>query len=188
MLDADLAVLYGVTTGRLNEQVKRNKDRFPPDFMFQLTPVELAALKSQIAISKPGRGGRRKLPSAFTEHGPVMLASVLNSPVAVQASIQVVRAFLQLRGILAAHSELARKLHELERKYDAQFRVVFDAIRELMEPPARPEPKRIGFRAQSTRDDRAPSRSGRAEGPRPRLLSPNRARLASRRRCTQPGE
>ena len=125
MLDADLAILYGVTTKRLNEAVKRNLRRFPEDFMFQLTPEEFAVLrsqnvtsnagsgsailKSQFATSSPGWGGRRKLPRAFTEHGAVMLASVLNSPVAVGASIQVVRAFVQLRGMLTAHAELARK-------------------------------------------------------------------------------
>lgn len=96
MLDADLAVLYGVSTGRLNEQVKRNRRRFPPDFLFQLTRAEAAGLKSQIAISKPGRGGRRKLPNAFTEHGAVMLASVLSSPVAVEASIQAPADFVDL--------------------------------------------------------------------------------------------
>ncbi len=106
-------------------------------------------------------GGRRKLPNAFTEHGAVMLASVLNSPVAVEVSIQVVRAFVQLRGMLATHAELARKLDDLERKYDAQFRVVFDAICELMEPPAPPEPKRIGFRAGASPDDRVRPHSGR---------------------------
>lgn len=150
MLDADLARLYGVTTARLNEQVKRNRDRFPADFMFQLTPAEFAGLKSQIAISNRGRGGRRKRPYAFTEHGAVMLASVLNTPIAVEASIMVVRAFVQLRSMLAAHEELARKLDALERKYDTQFRVVFDAIRELMPPSGTPKPKRIGFHARSS--------------------------------------
>jgi len=144
MLDADLAVLYGVTTKRLNEQVKRNRDRFPADFMFRLTARETAGLRSQIATTKSGRGGRRSPPVAFTEHGAVMLASVLNSPTAVYASIQVVRAFVRLRGILATHRDLARKLEDLERKYDAQFRVVFDAIRELMQPLDPPR-KRIGF-------------------------------------------
>lgn len=160
MLDADLARLYGVTTKRLNEQVKRNRRRFPADFMFQLSPEEVANLKSQIATSSPRWGGRRKLPNAFTEHGAVMLASVLNSPIAVEASVQVVRAFVQLRSMLAAHAELARKLGELERKYDAQFRVVFDAIRELMQPPT-PERKRIGFRTGAPPSDWARSRSRR---------------------------
>ncbi len=145
MLDADLAALYGVTTGRLNEQVRRNLTRFPADFTFQLTRDEVTSLISQFAISKPGRGGRHKLPQAFTEHGAVMLASVLNSPAAVAASIQVVRAFIQLRGLLASHQELVRRLDELEAKYDSQFRAVFQAIRELMQPTAPPR-KQIGFR------------------------------------------
>jgi hypothetical protein len=149
MLDMDLAVLYGVTTKRLNEQVKRNRSRFPIDFMFQLTRQEATNLKSQFATSSLAWGGRRKLPHAFTEHSAVMLASVLNSPLAVKASIQVVRAFVQLRGILAAHAELVRKLHALERKYDARFGAVFNAIRELMEPSAPEERKRIGFRASA---------------------------------------
>ncbi len=144
MLDSDLAALYAVTTGRLNEQVRRNLGRFPADFMFTLTRRELTNMISQNAISSGGHGGRRRTPRAFTEHGAVMLASVLNSPVAVAASIQVVRAFIQLRGLLASHQELVRRLDELEGKYDSQFRVVFQAIRELMQPPA-PPPKRIGF-------------------------------------------
>lgn len=145
MLDDDLAKLFGVTTKRLNEQVKRNLDRFPADFMFQLTPEEWEALKSQIATSKKGRGGRRTRPYAFTEHGVLMLANVLNSPTAVQASIQVVRAFVRLRELLASHAELARKLQTLEKKYDAQFKAVFDAIRQLMIPPEPPKRGRIGF-------------------------------------------
>jgi len=147
LLDSDLAKLYGVTTTRLNEQVKRNLDRFPADFMFRLTQEEWDALISQNATSKGGRGGRRKLPYAFTEHGAVMAANVLNSPVAVRASIAVVRAFIRLRQILSSHEDLARKLDALEKKFekhDTQFRVVFDAIRRLMEPaPARR--RSIGF-------------------------------------------
>jgi hypothetical protein len=143
MLDADLAAVYGVTTKRLNEQVKRNRDRFPPDFMFQLTRLEKAELVANCDHLK-----RLKfspvLPYAFTEHGAIMLASVLNSPLAVQASIQVVRAFVRLRQILSTHKELARKLEELEKKYDAQFRVVFDAIKQLMVEEEKPKP-RIGF-------------------------------------------
>lgn len=144
MLDADLAALYRVTTKRLNEQVGRNSDRFPEDFMFQLTKEEYAILRSQFATSSQW-GGRRTLPYAFTEHGAVMLASVLSSPVAVQASIQVVRAFIRLREILATHKDLARKLEELEKKYDRQFVAVFDAIRQLMTPP-KTKQKPIGFR------------------------------------------
>lgn len=112
--------------------------------MFQLTHEETATLRSQSATSNSGRGGRRYRPYAFTEHGAVMLASVLNSPVAVQASIQVVRAFIRLREILATHRELARKLADLEQKYDKQFKVVFDAVRELMAPPKK-QRKQIGF-------------------------------------------
>jgi hypothetical protein len=146
MLDSDLAELYQVTTKRLNEQVKRNQDRFPDDFMFQLTKEEFESLRSQIATLKNKRGQHRKyLPYAFTEHGAVMLASVLSSPTAVKASIAVVRAFIRLREILATHKDLAKKLEELEKKYDKQFRVVFDAIRELMDPP-RPRRKPIGFK------------------------------------------
>jgi len=146
MLDSDLAVIYGVTTSRLNEQVKRNIARFPDDFMFQLTQEESVRLISQIATSNTGRGGRRKLPYAFTEHGAVMLASVLNSPVAIDASVQVVRAFVKLRQLLASHAELARKLNTLEKKYDAQFMEVFKAIRELMQPTEHPGKRKIGFR------------------------------------------
>jgi hypothetical protein len=146
MLDADLARLYATATKRLNEQVKRNRDRFPSDFMFQLTKEEWHCLRSQIATSKPGRGGRRVPPYAFTEHGAVMAANVLNSPRAVQTSIQVVRAFIRLRELLASHKELARRLDALEQRYDGQFKVVFDAIRKLMSPPA-PSVPRIGFHA-----------------------------------------
>lgn len=145
MLDYDLASIYGVTTARLNEQVKRNRRRFPPDFMFRLTRREVTNLISQFATSSLGHGGRHKPPSVFTEHGAVMLASVLNSPIAVAASIQVVRAFVQLRGVLASHKELARRLDELESRYDSQFKAVFQAIRELMEPLPAPR-KQIGFR------------------------------------------
>ena len=148
MLDGDLAALYGVTTKRLNEQVKRNLDRFPEDFMLRLTADEASRLRSQFATSKnPGRGGRRYAPLAFTEHGAVMLASVLSSQVAVATSVQVVRAFVRLRQILESNADLARKLEDLEKRYDGQFRVVFQAIRELMAPPESP-PKRIGFKAE----------------------------------------
>ena len=143
MLDSDLAELYGVETKRLNEQVRRNLSRFPPDFMFQLTSQEWDSLRSQFATLKRGEH-RKYLPYAFTEHGALMLANVLNSERAAQTSVQVVRAFVRLRQMLASNAELARKLAALENKYDAQFKVVFDAIRQLMSPP---EPKRreIGF-------------------------------------------
>ena len=144
MLDSDLAELYGVETRILNQAVKRNIGRFPADFMFQLSPKEVEALRSQIVISNEGRGGRRYLPYAFTEHGALMLANVLNSERAAQTSVQVVRAFVRLRQMLASNAELARKLEAMEKKYDRRFKIVFDAIRQLMSPP---EPKRreIGF-------------------------------------------
>jgi hypothetical protein len=144
MMDSDLAILYGTSTKRLNEQVKRNLGRFPTDFMFRLTEGEYENLKSQFATSSFGHGGRRKLPLVFTEHGAIMLASVLSSSVAVSASIQVVRAFINLRQLLSSTIELAGKLDNLEKKYDRQFKVVFDAIRQLMIPPDPPR-RRIGI-------------------------------------------
>ncbi len=144
MLDTDLAVLYGVTTKRLNEQVKRNRNRFPKDFMFQLTKSEKAEVVANCDHLKRLKFSPN-LPYAFTEHGAIMLATVLNSSIAVRASIEVVRAFVRLRQILASDVELARKLVALEKKYDAQFKVVFDAIRQLMIPPEKPK-SRIGFR------------------------------------------
>ena len=146
LLDSDLASLYGVTTKRLNEQVKRNTGRFPVDFMFQLNAEEHDALRSQIATLKTGRGQHRKYrPYVFTEHGAIMAANVLNSPRAIEMSVYVVRAFVRLREVLATHKDLARKLEELEKKYDAQFKIVFDAIRELMTPPPGAPKKQIGF-------------------------------------------
>jgi hypothetical protein len=143
ILDSDLAALYGVETRALLQAVKRNRERFPSDFMIQLTLKESDSLRSQIVISK-GRGGRRYLPYAFSEHGAIMAASVLNSKTAVETSVQVVRAFVRLRQMLASNKELAHKLIELERRYDTQFKVVFDAIRELMTTPE-PKRKQIGF-------------------------------------------
>ena len=145
ILDADLAYLYGVTTARLNQQIRRNIGRFPDDFAFLLTPDEFGDLKLHFATSSAGWGGRRKPPYAFTEHGALMAANVLKTPVAVHTSIQVVRAFVRLREMLSSHKELARRLDELEKKYDSQFRVVFDAIRELMAPPSPRSRRRIGF-------------------------------------------
>ena len=145
MLDSDLAHLYGVTAGRLNEAVKRNEDRFPSDFMFQLTKPEFEHLKSQIAISSSKWGGRRHAPYAFTEQGVAMLSRVLHSKRAVQVNIAIMRAFVQLREMITSNKGLARRLNELEKKYDGQFRVVFEAIRQLMEPPT-PKPRRIGFK------------------------------------------
>ena len=158
LLDADLAKLYGVSTARLNEQVKRNARRFPSDFAFRLTNHEFRALISQIATSNSGRGGIRKNPFAFTEHGALMAASVLNSHRAIQTSVYVVRAFVRLREALAAHKDLARKLDELERKTEAlalkqdvlaadthaQFKEVLEALRRLMSSPA-PNRRPIGF-------------------------------------------
>lgn len=145
MVDSHLAELYGVTTGRLNEQVKRNKDRFPKDFMFQLTKKEAENLKSHFAISS--WGGRRNPPYAFTEQGVAMLSSVLKSNRAVQVNIGIMRAFVKLREMLASHKDLARKLAALERKYekhDEHIKVVFDAIRQLMNPKEKPK-RRIGY-------------------------------------------
>jgi predicted restriction endonuclease len=144
MLDADLAGLYGVTTKRLNEQVRRNRSRFPDDFMFQLTAEEVLSLRSQIATSKQGRGGRRYAPLVFTEQGIAMLSTVLNSERAIQVNIEIMRAFVRLQEMIATHRDLARKLETLEKKYDAQFKVVFDAIRELMTPPESKK-RKIGF-------------------------------------------
>jgi hypothetical protein len=148
MLDSDLARLYGVTIGRLNEQVRRNRKRFPADFMFQVTREEDGLLRSQIATLKLGRGRHRKyLPYAFTEQGVAMLSSILRSDRAVKVNIEIMRTFVRLRQMAITHRDLARRLDELESKYDAQFKVVFDAIRKLMEPPPqRPRP-RIGFGA-----------------------------------------
>jgi phage regulator Rha-like protein len=147
MLDADLAQLYGVSTKRFNEQVKRNRDRFPEDFMFRLSSEEaksILALRSQFATLKRGQH-LKYAPYAFTEHGAVMVANVLNSSVAVHASIQVVRAFVRLREIMATHKDLAQKLEQMEKKYDRQFKVVFDAIRELMAPQNPSSTRPIGF-------------------------------------------
>jgi hypothetical protein len=155
LLDAELAALYGVTTKRLNEQVKRNRERFPEDFMFQLAPTEEAALRSHFATSKTpsGRGGRRYLPYAFTEHGAIMAATVLNSSRAVEMSIYVVRAFVQLRELLGSSRELAQRFAQLEARldkkltdHDAAIAAILSAIRELMNPPA-PERRSIGFTA-----------------------------------------
>ena len=148
MLGADLARVYGVTTKRLNEQVKRNRRRFPGDFMFQLTPEEKVEVVAKCDHLRQLRFAPA-LPYAFTEHGAVMLASVLSSSIAIQASVQVVRAFVRLREVLAGHRELARKLEALEQRYDAQFRQVFEAFRQLMQPPELPPGRRIGFHVRA---------------------------------------
>jgi len=148
MLSPVLADLYGVETRVLVQAVKRNLDRFPDDFMFQLTAEELDDLKSQNVIpSASGWGGSRSRPYAFTEQGVAMLSSVLRSPRAVAVNVEIMRAFVRLREMLQSNTELARKLAALERKYDAQFRVVFDAIRELMAEPATSQ-RRSGFRLE----------------------------------------
>ncbi len=147
MLSTHLAELYEVEPRALVQAVKRNIARFPEDFMFQLTIAEFANLKSQIVISNWG-GVRRANPYAFTEQGVAMLSSVLRSKRAVQVNIEIVRAFVRLREMVASHRDLARRLDELEKKYDAQLKVVFDTIRKLMEPPEKPK-KQIGFRANN---------------------------------------
>ena len=147
MLDSDLADLYQVQTKNLNKAVQRNMGRFPDDFMFRLTDEEFRSLRFQTGTSNSGRGGRRFLPFVFTEQGVAMLSTVLNSERAVRVNIEIMRTFVRLREILSTHKDLARKLADLESKYDKQFKIVFDAIRRLM---AEPEPKHrpIGFTAK----------------------------------------
>ena len=142
MLDKDLAGLYGVETFNLNKAVKRNIERFPEDFMFQLTSEEFKNLIFHFGISS--WGGTRKCPYAFTENGVAMLSSVLNSKRAIQVNIQIMRTFTRIRELIATHKDLAGRLDDLEKKYDSQFKVVFDAIRQLMTPPE-PKKKKIGF-------------------------------------------
>ena len=148
MLDIDLAELYQVETGRLNEQVKRNMDRFPKDFMFQLTKEEWESLCSQIAISKKGRGGRRYAPFAFTEYGVLMLSSVLNSDRAIQVNIQIMRIYTKLKEMLMDHKDILLKLEKLEKKvtkHDDNFKVVFTYLKELLNPNTEPL-RKIGFK------------------------------------------
>ncbi|HEY6364386.1 MAG TPA: ORF6N domain-containing protein [Candidatus Binatia bacterium] len=143
MLDRDLAELYGVEVKQLKRQVKRNQDRFPADFMFELSREEYNALRSQFGTFKRGEHSKY-LPYAFTEQGVSMLSSVLRSTRAVQVNIEIMRAFVRLRELMATHKDLVRRLNEMEKKYDSQFRVVFDAIRELMTPPESKK-RKIGF-------------------------------------------
>jgi ORF6N domain len=146
LLDADLAKLYGVETRALLQAVKRNRSRFPEDFMFQLNRRELENWRSQFVMSNPtAKMGLRRPPYAFTEQGVAMLSSVLKSKRAIAVNIQIMRAFVKLREMLSTHKDLARKLDELEAKYDDQFAIVFDAIRKLMEPPPPGPKRRIGF-------------------------------------------
>jgi len=152
MLDAELAMLYDVETSELIQAVKRNIERFPKDFTFQLTAGEFELLRSQSVISKPtGRGGRRVAPYAFTEQGVAMLSSVLRSPRAVRVNIEIMRAFVRLRQMLQTNADLASKLAALEKKYDVQFKAVFDAIRELMTPPTHNR-RQIGFHARKAKE------------------------------------
>ena len=144
LLDADLAVLYGVRTKALNQAVRRNRARFPPDFMFQLIAREAAILRSQTVTSN-SHGGRRNRPYAFTEQGVAMLSSVLRSARAIAVNVEIMRAFVRLRQMAESQGELVQKLDALEKKYDAQFKVVFDAIRQMMTPRVLPS-RRIGFR------------------------------------------
>jgi hypothetical protein len=150
ILDPDLAELYGVDTSALNRAVKRNRSRFPKDFMFQLTPVETRSLRCQIGISNPGRGGRRFRPYVFTEQGVAMLSSVLHTDRAILVNVAIMRAFVQLRRVLSRNDDLGRRLAELERKFgthDEQIQGIFEAIRQLMAAPEPPEPprKEMGF-------------------------------------------
>ncbi len=148
MIDVDLAELYGVPTHRLNERVKRNRKRFPEDFMFQLTKEESESLRSQIAISKIVRGGRRSLPYVFTEQGVAMLSSVLNSEQAIEVNVTIMRAFVKLRQLLESNEELNRKFSGVMRKlstHDKYFKVVFDELKRLTEPPTLSR-KQIGFK------------------------------------------
>jgi hypothetical protein len=148
MLDADLALLYGVTTSNLNKAVKRNRDRFPADFMFQLSKAELQNLRFQIGISRLGsHGGRRYQPLVFTEQGIAMLSSVLGSSRAVQVNIAIVRTFVRLREMLTTNDALRRKIEEMEKRYDAKFQIIFDAIKRMLEAPAQPK-RVIGFHAR----------------------------------------
>ena len=158
MFDYDLAELYDVETGALNRAVKRNDERFPDDFMFQLKAEEYEALKCQIGISRDWGGRRRSLPYAFTEQGVAMLSSVLRSPRAIQVNIAIMRAFVRLREMLLSNADLARKLVDLERRYDSQFKAVFDAIRQLMAPPPAPPKPAIGFHVK---EDAVPYRTSR---------------------------
>jgi len=151
MLDEDLAALYAVPTKRLNEQVQRNIERFPSDFMFQLTNDETELLRSQIATSKKGRGGRRYNPYAFTEQGVAMLSSVLRSKRAVQVNIAIMRTFVKLRQILADNAFLRRKIESMERKYDEQFQQVFAVLKRMIAADASPR-KPFGFRSKTQKD------------------------------------
>ncbi|MBS1830643.1 MAG: ORF6N domain-containing protein [Acidobacteria bacterium] len=159
LLDSDLADMYGVTTSNLNLAVRRNLERFPKDFMFQLTATELESLRLQNAMSKgekAARGGRRYLPYAFTQEGVAMLSSVLNSTRAIQVNIAIMRVFVKIREVLAANQDLAAKIEALEKRYeehDEEIQTIFDAIRQLLEPPVNPGKRQIGFLTTSAGGD-----------------------------------
>jgi len=158
IIDADLAKVYGVQTFRLNEAVKRNRDRFPHDFLFQLTAEERDSLTSQIAMSKPGRGGRRTLPYAFTEHGALMAATVLNSGRAVAMSLYIIRAFVKLREETAANAAILKRLAEIDKTlliHDTALREIVQKLRPLLDPPPQPPKPEIGFHIK---EDGAPYR------------------------------
>jgi hypothetical protein len=161
ILDTDLAVLYGVETRSLIQAVKRNPNRFPNDFLFQLSPVETDALRSQIVISKPGRGGRRYPPYAFTEHGALMAANILNSPRAVTMSVYIIRAFIKMREDLAANAAILKRLAEIDKSlllHDSVLRDIYQKLRPLLAPePAPPKPE-IGFHVK---EDPVPYRTKR---------------------------
>jgi ORF6N domain len=166
MLDADLADIYGVETKVLNQGIRRNIERFPEDFVFQLTEAEAACLRSQTVTLKAGRGQHRKYPPyAFTEQGVAMLSSVLRSPRAVRVNIEIMRAFVRLRGMIATNRDLTRRLDELEKKYDTQFKLVFDAIRQLMAPSEKSR-RSIGFRVEEGRPSYKRSRPRRTKSAR----------------------
>ncbi|MFH1024061.1 MAG: ORF6N domain-containing protein [Planctomycetota bacterium] len=154
MVDVDLARLYGVETKVLNRAVKRNRARFPSDFMFQLSPSEAVALRCQFVTSTSRRGGRRYLPYAFTQEGIAMLSSVLNSERAILVNIQIMRTFVRLREYLSAHADLRRKLEEMEKTHNRKFQILFEVIRQMTLPPRRPA-KRIGFHAEVRSDEDA---------------------------------
>ncbi len=175
MLDSDLAGLYRVDVRVLNQAVARNVDRFPSDFMFQLTDEEAESLRSQFVILKRGRGRHRKYHAkGFTEEGVAMLSSVLRSQRAVRVNIEIMRTFVQLRRMLGAHEELGKKLDALERKYDGQFRAVFQAIRELM-TPSQPPRRTIGFRALNSPENLRKAPASRATAVADAELRPIRA-------------
>jgi hypothetical protein len=156
MLDSDLAALYEVETKDLLRAVRRNMNRFPHDFAYQLTAQEFTALRRQFGASNIGRGGRRTHPWVFTEQGIAMLSSVLHSERAVDVNIQIMRAFVRLRQLIASHADLARRLDDLEKKYDKQFAIVFAAIRKLMEPPEPAEIKEMGYHTLVLKPDGKP--------------------------------